>query len=569
MRISVRLWLIVGTALCGIILVVLASLFQMNHDLMDDREIKTRHIVEVGTSLLGWYEEQERAGKMSRDEAQAAALAAIDRLRYEGTEYLWVHRLADTVMLSHANRKLVGTSLEDMKDPTGLSLFKEMNRAAREKNAAFIYYMWPKPGAADPVRKLSYVQHFAPWGWVIGTGIYIDDVAAAFRARAMEFGGGALLILAAVWLIATWVGRGITRPLGDVTVAIDRLTKDEHGLEILHTERKDEIGALARGLMIFRNHIEAAALASAEKLRKQEADLARQRRIERLANEFDHKISAVVKSVSAASAQMQSTSQSMSAIAEQTSRQSAAVAEAAHQAAMSVQTVAAATEELHASEAEIARQVEVSNERTRTAVDEAGRSSGIVSGLTAAAGRIGEVVQLINDIASQTNLLALNATIEAARAGEAGKGFAVVANEVKHLANQTAKATEDISSQIQEVQGAAQQAADAIAAIVVTINGIDETSAVVALAVEQQSAATSEIARNIEQAATGTSEVSTNISDVSDAAHSAGNTAHEVLAAASDLSNQASALRHEVEVFLRAINDDQDHHRPQLALAAE
>ena len=553
MRIGGRLWLIVATAVLGTLAVVAFSVFQMRSDLLDGREVKTRHIVDLGRTLIAHYHQRESAGSLTREEAQAQALAAITAIRYDGTEYLWVHRHADSVMLAHPNGKLVGTSVESMQDPTGLYLFRAMNQQAAGDSAGFVTYQWPKPGSDVPVDKLSYVAGFTPWGWVVGSGIYVDDVGAAFRQRALLFGLAALGILAVVGLIATLIGRQITGPLGEVTGAIRRLTNDEHNFTIAHTERPDEIGELARGLVIFRDHVEKAEHAAAERMRHQELQLHRQREIERLAAEFDIQIAEVAKSVTAAATQMQATSQSMSAIAEETRLQSSAVASAAGQAAVNVQTVAAATEELSVTEAEIARQVDTSARIAETAVREAQRSGEIVAGLTAAAGRIGEVVDLISAIAAQTNLLALNATIEAARAGEAGKGFAVVASEVKNLATQTARATAEITAQIGAVQGSAREAADAIGSIAGIIREISHTSAEVAAAVEQQTAATHEIARNVEQAANGTQEVSHNIVEVSLAAHTAGTTATEVLQAAGELSGQAAELRRHVETFLHGV----------------
>jgi methyl-accepting chemotaxis protein len=555
MRIGGRLWLIVATAVLGTLAVVTLAVLQMRSDLMTDRETKTRHIVDVGRTLVAHFQAREQDGSLSREQAQAQALAAIAAIRYDGTEYLWVHAQAGSVMLAHPNARLVGSSVDAMQDPRGLYVFRTMNQTVADSGAGFVNYHWPKPGSDVAVPKLSYVAGFAPWGWVIGSGIYVDDVDAAFRHSAFLFGCAALVVLAAVGLIASYQSRKITRPLADVTTAIRRLTNDEHNFTIQHTERPDEIGELAQGLLKFRDHVEAAERSNAEQLRRQEAQLARQREIERLAAEFDSQIAHVAKSVTAAATQMQSTSQSMSAIAEQTRLQSSAVASAAEHAAMNVQTVAAATEELSVTEAEIARQVETSARIADTAVREAQRSGEIVASLTEAAGRIGEVVDLISAIAGQTNLLALNATIEAARAGEAGKGFAVVAGEVKNLATQTSKATAEIGAQIGAVQSSAREAAEAISSIANIIRDISSTSSQVAAAVEEQTAATHEIARNVEQAANGTQEVSHNIVEVSMAAQTAGSTATEVLQAAGELSGQASELRRYVEDFLHGVRN--------------
>ncbi len=269
-----------------------------------------------------------------------------------------------------------------------------------------------------------------------------------------------------------------------------------------------------------------------------------------LADNFETNIKGIVESVSSSATEMQGSAQSLSSTAEETSRQSTAVAAASEEASTNVQTVASAAEELSKSVEEVGRQVGQSNKIAEGAVEEAQRTNEKFQGLAEAASKIGEVVNLINDIASQTNLLALNATIEAARAGEAGKGFAVVASEVKSLANQTAKATEEIAAQIGAIQAATTDAVSAIQGIGSTIGEISEIASAISGAVDQQSSATREIATNVQQAASGTQEVSQNISGVTQAASETGEAASQVLGAADELSKQSELLRDQVDSFL-------------------
>jgi methyl-accepting chemotaxis protein len=287
----------------------------------------------------------------------------------------------------------------------------------------------------------------------------------------------------------------------------------------------------------------------AQRRTRQEADAA----MRGLAAEFERKIGHIVQAVSVAASEMQGMSSSMSRSSEETARQTAAAATASTQASVNVGTVASATEQLSASIGEIGQQVTRSAAIAEKAADEARRTNIVVEGLATGTQKIGEVVTLIQSIASQTNLLALNATIEAARAGEHGRGFAVVASEVKALANQTAKATEEISTQIQDIQNATEAAVTAIQAIGETIAEINEISGSIANAVDQQGAATREISGNVQQAASGTSEVNENILAVARTSSEAGEAASRLLGAANGLSSQSEQLKVEVGSFLKSV----------------
>ena len=368
----------------------------------------------------------------------------------------------------------------------------------------------------------------------------------------------ALLIafMGAVYLFHTISGNIalLQRDLG--TLSDYAVSDDEAGDKValtLDERRRDEFGAVGAGLNVLLDYLAKGKKLAAEQLRRQEEKAREGERLEQLTGRFSDDAGQIIRIVSSASTELESTAQSMTASAEETSRQAAAVAAASNQATQNVQTVATASEELGASISEIGRQATQSAKIASRAVEEADRTDDVVRGLSDAALRISEVVNLINDIAGQTNLLALNATIEAARAGEAGKGFAVVAQEVKNLANQTAKATEDISAQIGSVQEETHGAVGAIEKIRGTINEISDIATTIASAVEEQNAATQEISRNVQQAAKGTDEVSSNIDGVSRAAGDTGSSSSQVLQASTDLNQQAERLRAEIERFVSEV----------------
>ena len=362
-------------------------------------------------------------------------------------------------------------------------------------------------------------------------------------------------ILATVGLIViNWLIAGsITKPVLGMIHAMERLAGGDRNTTVPGLERGDEVGKMAQAVQVFKdNAVQAGGLAE-KQAQDQQRRAERTRQIETLCQDFDRQVTKRLETVIGAVAEMETTAQSMSRVAEQAAAEAIHVSNTSEAASGSVNAVAAATEELAASIGEIGSQMSRSRQIAGQAANQAVATNAQIKQLAEAAQKIGAVVQLITDIASQTNLLALNATIEAARAGEAGKGFAVVASEVKNLANQTGKATEDISLQINSIQNETSQAVQAIESIAGTINEINEITAGVATAVEQQNAATKEIARSVEQAATGTREMSTSIQTVTNAAGETGNAAGQMLGSSSALSGEATALRQEVEQFLSTI----------------
>ena len=396
--------------------------------------------------------------------------------------------------------------------------------------------------------------------------VFADDIMASaevvanqLSAEAVENRQQAIYLatgsIIAVLLLGMWMAmKGVVAPVRALTATMDTLAGGKLNTDVPGTERGDELGTMAKSVETFRQGLlQVEQLKAEQEAQKARAEQEKRAAMNALADRFQQTVGGVVNTLSSASTELTAAAGSMASIAEETSRQATTVASASEQATTNVQTVASAAEELSSSVSEISRQVAQSTRIAGEAMNEVDQTNRSVQGLTTSVARISEVVRLISEIASQTNLLALNATIEAARAGDAGKGFAVVASEVKHLATQTARATEDISGRIGEIQAATGQSVEAIERINKVIQQMNEISLTIASAVEEQGAATQEIARNVAQAADGTQLVTSNILSVTQASAETGTAASQVQSSSAEVAQQAEGLRHEVTSFLREV----------------
>jgi methyl-accepting chemotaxis protein len=369
-----------------------------------------------------------------------------------------------------------------------------------------------------------------------------------------------LMIIAAFGIfmgtLAGWfIGQfGIVKPIQLLKGVMEALARNDLRAEIPGTERRDELGDMARTVEVFKkNGLEVERMRGEQQAMEKRSAEQRKADMYKLADDFEGAVGEIIETVSSASTELEASAGTLTKTAERAQEVTTTVAAASEEASTNVQSVASATEEMASSVNEISRQVQESARMANEAVDQARRTNDRVGELSKAAARIGDVVELINTIAGQTNLLALNATIEAARAGEAGRGFAVVASEVKALAEQTAKATGEIGQQISGIQTATQESVGAIKEISGTIERLSEISSTIAAAVEEQGAATQEISRNVQQAAQGTQQVSSNITDVQRGAGETGAASSQVLSAAQSLSRDSNRLKLEVGKFLDSV----------------
>ncbi len=526
----------------------------------EDRRETLRLLVQTATSEIAGYKQKVADGSLSIEDAKQAALTSLSNLKYgDGNYFIVLDK--DGILLMHPTRtKQIGTSMVNASG-SGHDLYRALLSLAKDHGAAggFHTAMGRRPGSTTNDTPKMFLSVEEPsFGWVVITGLFVNDIRDNLLSQLWFVVGITALGLAALAVLTMTIGRSIAGPLKRILRGLEELADGdyEHVLQI--GEGRSEIGRLVSAFNNLRNLLRTARddrLASDTA----KADALEQRRREMLAlsDRFESQVGGLAEQLGAASASLSKLATDMSQATETTIQQAETVASAAAEASTTTETVAAATEELATSIQEISHQASQSNLMSQTAVERVLETNDTVSALQSAAQKVGDVVALITDIANQTNLLALNATIEAARAGDAGKGFAVVAGEVKSLAQQTARATEDISKQIEEIQTVTGNTVTAITSIGETINKVSAIAAAIAAAVEEQNAATVEISKNIQMAEHASRQVSESIAKVHQAAETSGTTSREVLGSAETLLERNRELDDAVSGFLGHIRGAQ------------
>lgn len=517
LSIQAKIFIIVGVLGAGLAALVVLSAVQIQGSVMTERKVATRQVVEEALGVVEAFAARADAGEMSQAQAQQQAAETLRSLRYSGDEYFWINDMTPVMIMHPFKPELEGTDLSGITDSDGNFLFVDFVATVEESGSGFVSYQWPKPGVEAPQPKVSFVTGYEPWGWVIGSGVYVDDVqtvAAAQALRLVAWGVGILIVSAA---LALAVGRGIAARVRAVT---DALSSGDLHTRLPVGGGKTELDRLAAAL---NGTLDRSAA-------------------------ITDKVSDAVSDLDAAATRLVRSSHSMALDANETTERTVEVSGAAQEVSTGIDSVAAGTEQMGASIREISHNAQTVARMAQEAVIAAESTNRTVAALGDSSAEISEVVKVITQIANQTNLLALNATIEAARAGAAGAGFAVVASEVKDLAQETARATGGISERVDTIQATVALAAAEISKIGQIIGEISDYQATIAGAVEEQTATTAEMAASTARVAAGGRSIAGVLDAVGESTRRTSQELGGIRDAAEDLATTAARLRSAVGV---------------------
>lgn len=544
------LGLIGAAAILGLFLFSVEDQWTMLHDA---RRMELRSAMDISLSIVKQLDERAKKGEITLAAAQAEAKTALAAIRFHGRQHLFVLDEKTQMVMHPSNKDMIGKSVADVKDANGKTYYREATEAVRKDDEAFIAFTTTRAGSAELVSRMTIVRTHRPWGWVIGSSAYLDDLWEEFISETIKAGWQHGLIIVLFVAASLMLSRNINGLIDSTRQTINVLAESTGHVQVPHQDRRDEIGDMARALAVLGKNAAARQQMEVERTNEHKAAEERQKRMEVLISEFEGMVRGRISSLGDASGFLRDSATHLRSTADASIARTNAVAAATEQASMTAQTLAAAGQELSASITEVHTLASQCSHAANQAGDVVSAADSAVMRLTHAATQIGAFVATINSIAGQTNLLALNATIEAARAGDAGKGFAVVAAEVKQLAALTTKATDEIAAHINDIQSSTTDTSTSIQSVLSTISRISELAQATSSAVGEQQAATDEIARNVEQVAQGSREISENITDVHRQSNGAGKVVETVNEAAQAVASNAAAISSDVERFLSGV----------------